>query len=61
MFVAASVSGTRRGIAQADPQGFAAVPVSQATEFDVRQADGYAPLAVRRFDSEPATIVVTLP
>ncbi|MFY9340946.1 MAG: carboxypeptidase-like regulatory domain-containing protein [Planctomycetota bacterium] len=61
VFVAASVSGTRRGIAQADPQGFAAVPVSQATEFDVRQADGYAPLAVRRFDSEPATIVVTLP
>jgi hypothetical protein len=61
VFVAASVSGTRRGIAQADVDGFAAVPVGEATEFDVRTAEHYSPVAVRRFDAEPATLVVALP
>lgn len=61
VFVAASVAGTRRGVAQADLDGFVAVPVGQATEFDVRTTEQHATVAVRRFDADAATLVVAMP
>lgn len=61
VYVAASVGGARRGIAQADAGGFAAVPVAAQTEWDVRTPTNFAPVTVRRFDAEPPTLVVTMP
>ncbi len=61
-FVASTIGGQRRGIAQADEAGIAMVPVAAArTEFDVRTAEQFAPCSVQRFDSEPPTLVVALP
>jgi hypothetical protein len=59
VYVASNVGGARRGIGFGDAEGYAAVPVARATDFDVRTQD-FAPLAVRRFE-EPATLVVALP
>jgi len=61
VYVAASVGGRRCGIAQADANGWAAVPVAVETHFDVRTPQDFAPLLVRRFDSEPRTLIVALP
>ena len=61
VYVAASVGGHRCGIAQADANGWAAVPVAVETHFDVRTPQDFAPLLVRRFDSEPRTLIVALP
>lgn len=60
-YVASSIGGVRRGIAQADESGFAAVPVSRLAEFDVRTAEQLARCSVRRFEPEPPTLVVALP
>ncbi|HEX6813401.1 MAG TPA: carboxypeptidase-like regulatory domain-containing protein [Planctomycetota bacterium] len=61
VYVASSVGGHRRGIAQADANGWAAVPVAVETQFDVRTAQDYTPVVVCRFESEPATLIVALP
>ncbi|MBL8755241.1 MAG: carboxypeptidase regulatory-like domain-containing protein, partial [Planctomycetes bacterium] len=61
VFVAASVGGARRGVAQADAAGRAAVPVAPTTEFEVRLPVSYAPVELRRFEPEPATLVVAMP
>jgi hypothetical protein len=61
VYVAASVGGHRCGIAQADANGWAAVPVALETHFDVRTPQDFAPVLVRRFESEPATLIVALP
>lgn len=61
VYVAANVGGARRGVAQADAAGYAAVPVAVATEFDVRTAENFTPVTVRRFDAEPPTLVVAMP
>jgi hypothetical protein len=61
VYVASSIGGTRRGVAQADADGYAAVPVGAATEFDVRAAEHFTPVTVRRYQPEPATIVVAAP
>ncbi|HEX5050893.1 MAG TPA: carboxypeptidase-like regulatory domain-containing protein [Planctomycetota bacterium] len=60
VYVSTSIEGQRRGVAQADALGWAAVPVAEQTDFDVRTPE-HAPMAVRRFDAEPATLVVALP
>ena len=61
VYVAASVGGHCCGIAQADANGWAAVPVAVETRFDVRTPQDFAPVLVRRFDSAPATLIVALP
>lgn len=62
VYVASSVGGARLGVARADADGYAAVPLAPAvtTDFDVRTATELARVPVRRFE-EPATLVVTLP
>ena len=60
-YVASSIGGVRRGIAQADESGFAAVPVSRLAEFEVRTAEQLTRCSVRRFEPEPPTLVVALP
>jgi hypothetical protein len=59
--VATAIGGVRRGVAQADEAGYAAVPVGADTEFTVRTAPELAPCPVQRFDAEPPTLVVALP
>lgn len=61
VYVASNVGGARRGIAQADADGYAAVPVAEQTEFDVRASNHFTPVVVRRFDPDPATLVVAMP
>jgi hypothetical protein len=61
VFVASSVGGTRRGVARADAAGRAAVPVADSTEFEVRRPENFAPVEVRRYEPEPATLVVARP
>jgi len=61
VWVASIISGSRRGIARADADGFAAVPLAAGAEFDVRTPEHHAPLTVRRFDADPATLVVAMP
>ena len=62
VYVATNVGGARRGVAQADTDGFAAVPVATQTGFDVRRPQTFAPVTVRRFEVEPAaTLVVAMP
>lgn len=61
VYVASSVGGARRGLARADGDGFAAVPVSARTEFDVRTPQEFAPVSVRRYETDAATLVVALP
>jgi hypothetical protein len=60
VWVAASSSGWRRGVAQADAAGFVSVPLPPEAEFDVRSDESFAVRQVRRFaaDSDPALIVV---
>jgi hypothetical protein len=61
VYVAASVGGHRCGIAQADANGWAAVPVAVETQFDVRTPQDFTPVLVRRFESAPAKLIVALP
>ncbi len=61
VFVATSVGGARRGVAQADSDGWAAVPVATQTQFDVRTPAHFAAVTVRRFDADPATLIVAMP
>lgn len=61
VYVASNIGGARRGIARADNGGFASVPVAARTEFDVRTSQDYAPVSVRRFETEAATLVVAMP
>jgi hypothetical protein len=61
VIVAAIIGGARRGIARADANGYAAVPVAFETEFDVRTPEHHAAVVVRRFDPDPATLVVAMP
>jgi hypothetical protein len=60
-YVAASVDGLRRGVVRADADGFAAVPWRADASFDVRHGAGHAQLPVRRFEPEPAQLVVGMP
>lgn len=62
VYVASSVGGARLGVARADTDGYAAVPLAPAaaTDFDVRTATDLARVTVRRFE-EPATLVVAVP
>ncbi|MEO6598122.1 MAG: carboxypeptidase-like regulatory domain-containing protein [Planctomycetota bacterium] len=60
VYVSTSIEGVRRGVAQADAFGWAAVPIAADMEFEVR-TPSHAPVVVRRFDAEPATLVVALP
>lgn len=60
-FVAATVDGLRRGVVVADADGYAMVPWSRGAEFDVRHGPAHAPLPVRRFEPEPAQLVVGMP
>ena len=60
VYVAASVGGHCCGIAQADANGWAAVPVAVETQFDVRTPQDYTPVLVRRFESQPATLIVAV-
>ncbi len=60
--VAAHVDGDRCSVAQADSEGFAPVrAVLDRTEWEVRAEQGFAPLAVRRFDADEGALVVALP
>ncbi len=61
VFVTATIGGTRRAVARADADGFVALPVAGAAEFDVRAPEHYAPIPVRRVDLDDATLVVALP
>lgn len=61
-YVASSFAGMRRGIAQTDAEGFANVQaVAEMPEFEVRADGEWRSLAVRRFDSESARLVVAAP
>ena len=60
-YVASSHDGLRRGVVQADADGYAAVPWADGATFDVRLAAGFAPAPVRRFQPEPAQLVVGMP
>lgn len=60
-YVAATVDGLRRGVVRADADGYAAVPWQADARFDVRFGAGLAPLPVRRFEPEPAQLVVGMP
>lgn len=60
-YVAATVEGLRRGVVRADGEGYAAVPWQADARFDVRLGAGLAPLPVRRFEPEPAQLVVGMP
>lgn len=61
-WVATSIGGVRRGVAQADAEGTVAVPVAaEGTAFEVRTGGAFAPLQVRRYDREAARLVVALP
>ncbi len=61
VIVATIIGDARRGIARTDANGYAAVPLADATGFDVRTPDHHAPVVVRRFDADPATLVVAMP
>lgn len=63
VWVASSLFGRRRGVAQADTAGMVRVPFSSASEFDVRAGDNYARCVVRSFDAaaDPATLVIAQP
>jgi hypothetical protein len=60
-FVAATVDGLRRGVVRADADGYASVPWRADARFDVRFGERLAPLPVRRFEPEPAQLVVGMP
>jgi hypothetical protein len=60
-FVAADYDGVRRGVVQADADGYAAVPWVAGATFDVRVGAAHAPAPVRRFQPEPAALVVGMP
>ena len=63
VWVAASLYGMRRGIAQADADGRISLPVGARSEFEVRRDGSFASCEVRGFDAdaEPATIVIAAP
>lgn len=63
VWVASTSDGVRRGIAQADADGWVSVPVPPAVAFDVRAAETFAACEVRQFaaDATPATLVVAAP
>jgi len=63
VWVAASLNGMRRGVAQANGEGLVSLPIADAAEFDVRRDGSYASCEVRAFDAsaEPATIVIAGP
>jgi hypothetical protein len=60
-FVAAAHAGVRRGVAQADADGYAAVPWLADATFDVRVGSAHAPAPVLRLEPEPAQLVVGMP
>ena len=60
-YVAAAHDGVRCGVVQADADGYAAVPWAAGATFDVRVGAAYAPAQVRRFQPEPAQLVVGMP
>jgi hypothetical protein len=60
VYVASTIHGQRRGVAQSDREGLVSVPVADATDFEARSAS-LAPLGVRRFEPEPPTLVVSMP
>ena len=63
VWVSASLFGLRRGVDQANADGLVTLPISGASEFEVRMADSLATCTVRQFDAgaEPATLVITQP
>lgn len=60
-FVASAHAGVRRGVAQADADGYAAVPWLADATFDVRVGSAHAPAPVLRLEPEPAQLVVGMP
>lgn len=63
VWVASNSHGVRRGVAQADADGYVSVPIPPAVAFEVRAAETFAGCAVRHFDADasPATLVVAAP
>ena len=63
VWVASHINGLRRGLGQADADGFVRLPVIADAEFEVRSADDYAACPVQRFraDAERATLVISQP
>jgi hypothetical protein len=61
-YVATSFDGERRSIAQADGEGWASVRVAtNDAQFEVRGADHYEAMSVRRYDADRSRLVVAAP
>jgi hypothetical protein len=63
VWVSASLHGLRRGVEQTGVDGLVNLPISTASEFEVRMPDSFATCQVRQFDAdaEPATLVIAQP
>ncbi len=63
VWVAASIHGMRRGVDRAGADGIVNLPISNASQFDVRVADSLKSCSVRKFDAtaNPPTLVISQP
>lgn len=61
-YVATSFDGERRSVAQADSEGWASVCVAaNDAQFEVRGADHYEAMSVRRYEADHSRLVVAAP
>jgi hypothetical protein len=55
--------GLRRGVDQAGADGVVNLPISFASEFEVRMGDNFASCEIKHYDAkaDPATLVIAQP
>jgi hypothetical protein len=63
VWVVCSLHGLRRGVDQAGADGVVNLPISFASEFEVRMGDNFASCEIKHYDAkaDPATLVIAQP